>query len=91
MRGTGSNALSEDLFVPEGFVIAPDARPLLDRPYYRAPLLVHALPSDAAVIRGIVESVLDSMIPALNTQKSAATRMRSPGLTAPGIANPNCN
>lgn len=74
MRGTGSNAFSvQDLFVPEGFVIAPDAYPRLDRPYYRAPLLVHALPSDAAVILGIVESVLDAMIPALSTQKSAAT------------------
>jgi alkylation response protein AidB-like acyl-CoA dehydrogenase len=74
MRGTGSNAFSvEDLFVPEGFVVAPNDPPRINRPYFRAPVVFHILPSDSAVILGIVESVLDNIIPALSKQKAAVT------------------
>jgi len=74
MRGTGSNAFSaEDLFVPEGFVVAPNDRPVIDRPYFRVPMLFQILPADAAAILGIIESALDSMVPALSTQKAAVT------------------
>ena len=74
MRGTGSNGFSaEDLFVPEGFVVAPSDAPLIDRPYFRVPTVFQILPADAAVILGIIESVFDSMIPALSTQKAAVT------------------
>jgi alkylation response protein AidB-like acyl-CoA dehydrogenase len=74
MRGTGSNACSvEELFVPEGFVVAPGDPPRIDRPYFRAPMLLHIIPADAAVILGILESVLGAIIPALSEQKAAVT------------------
>jgi alkylation response protein AidB-like acyl-CoA dehydrogenase len=74
MRGTGSNGFSvEDLFVPEGFVVATNDPPRIDRPYFRAPMLLHIIPADAAVILAIVENIFESMFPALSKQKAAVT------------------
>ena len=72
MRGTGSNAFSaQDVFVPEGFVVAPGDPPLIERPYFRVPMLLHIISADAAVILGTIENVLATIVPALSEQKAA--------------------
>ena len=74
MRGTGSNAFSaQDVFVPEGFVVAPGDPPLIERSYFRVPMLLHIISADAAVILGIIGNVLDTIVPALSEQKAAVT------------------
>lgn len=62
MRGTGSNTVVADgVFVPRELTVSFTARPRIDRPLYRLPLVHLVFPGAAAVVLGMARAAIDEV------------------------------
>jgi alkylation response protein AidB-like acyl-CoA dehydrogenase len=74
MRNTGSNAASApDVFVPAGFVVAPDQPLVIDRPYFRLPILAHQCAAIGGAVLGPLAVAIESVISDLSKHTAAFT------------------
>ena len=69
MQGTGSNETSaRDVFVSEVYAYSPAQPPHIDRPHFRIPAPLVALPLNAAVLTGVLSDAVESAVDAIGSK-----------------------